>query len=327
MSSLSSYLASKYLSADPAPTKTKKRKRTKNTEDGLIIADDTLDFIPTTAANDDEDGPLVTNSRSAEFRKSKKSAWKVVGVPAPSTDEQRAADRIIEAAAAENAQAAAEDGPEVVKMSDGTHAGLQSGAAVAAQMAAAASAEKGRWEAEERALKRSGKAGEQETVFRDATGRRIDISMRRAEARREEEERARKERKEKEEMGGEAQMKAKEKRKEELDEARFMPVARTIDDEKLNDELKSQIRWNDPAMQFLSTKKATGESKSKNAGAAAGPRKPTYNGSAPPNRYGIRPGYRWDGVDRGNGWEAERFKQANRLQRNKQLDFAWQEDT
>ncbi|KAK4134403.1 hypothetical protein BT67DRAFT_456310 [Trichocladium antarcticum] len=53
---------------------------------------------------------------------------------------------------------------------------------------------------------------------------------------------------------------------------------------------------------------------------------PVYKGPAAPNRYGIRPGYRWDGVDRGTGFEGERFKAINRRERNKGLDYAWQMD-
>ena len=87
--------------------------------------------------------------------------------------------------------------------------------------------------------------------------------------------------------------------------------------------LKERERWNDPAAQFL-TKKEKGGGEGK-AGGGTGKR--VYKGAAAPNRYGIRPGWRWDGVDRSNGWEGERFKAINRRTRNKELDFAWQTDT
>jgi len=326
--SLSSYLANKYLTASPAPSSAsaKKRKRkTPSSAPGLVIADDDdLGWSRTPGSQDsDEDTPQTVSSGSAEFRKAKKSSWKTVGVPAlqPKDSEQDEADRIIKEAAEEGRERRDDDGPvieddmAVVKMGDGTHAGLQSAAAVAAQFARRKKEEAEAWERES-GSKKGKKGAAEETVYRDATGRRIDISLRRAEARRELDEKARKERQEIEEQKGDVQRLQQQKRREELDEARFIPLARTVDDEEMNAELKEKERWNDPAAQFLASKRAT---KSKTG-------KPIYKGSWAPNRYGIAPGHKWDGVDRGNGWEAERFKASNRVTRNKELDFAWQMD-
>ncbi|KAH6716009.1 Pre-mRNA-splicing factor of RES complex-domain-containing protein [Leptodontidium sp. MPI-SDFR-AT-0119] len=335
--SLSSYLASKYLTADTSSTSSsgKKRKRkTPKESSGLIIADDdALGWAPTSTANANDDTPLTIASGSAEFRKAKKNAWKTVGVPAlqPRDAETEEADRIVAQAAEENSAAMHEDeGPVVegddgvVKMGDGTHAGLQSAKAVAAQFEKRKREEARAWEREQAALGlgagKGGKRKEEETVYRDATGRRIDISMRRQEARREADAKAAKEREELEAQKGDVQRAAKERRREELDEARFMTVARGVDDIEMNEELKEVERWNDPAAQFLS-KKQPGK------GRDGKWRKQVYTGAAAPNRYGIRPGYKWDGVDRGNGWEGERFKAQNRTARNKELDYAWQEDT
>lgn len=87
-------------------------------------------------------------------------------------------------------------------------------------------------------------------------------------------------------------------RKKRMEEEKFKPLARYKDDEELNEELKDRERWNDPAAMFL-----TGVKKSKKAA----PKFPLYQGSFPPNRYNIRPGYRWDGVDRSNGFEKDYF--------------------
>ncbi|KAK0388758.1 hypothetical protein NLU13_5001 [Sarocladium strictum] len=329
-SDLSSYLASRYLVADPKPSKKRKRKQT-TADQGLLINDDAdSEWGTNTAQNDDnnEDGPLmVSGTTSSEFRKAKKNNWKSLGsgknASATTADDSASADAILASAAAETRAAGGsadddtpviEDDPSVVKMSDGTHAGLQSAASVAAQLA--------RREREERAdFERHRKsAKEEETVYRDATGRRIDISMKRAEARKAAAEAEEKERLRKEELKGDVQMEEARKRREALEDAKLMGVARGVDDLEMNKELKEKERWNDPMMQFLSEKKDAGGKMRAKKG------KPTYAGAAPPNRYGIKPGYRWDGVDRGNGFEAERFRALNRREMNKDLNYSWQMD-
>lgn len=318
--SLADYLAKKYLTADSRPEKKfKKRKRNDGTASGLIIADDdALGWDRNGAANADDDGPLTVNANSAEFRKAKKSAWQIIGTPAPSSTEQAAADAILFSAAAEaHARVLAdEDAPAVddaaMKMESGAHAGLQTADQVTAQLH--------RKEAEERRRflqdgdEHSGKG--KETIYRDASGRIINVQMKRAEARKEAEEEAAKAAAELEAQKGDVQRDQKERRKEQLQDAKFMPVARYADDVALNEELKGRERWNDPAVGFLEKKK---EGKSVSG-------KPLYKEAAAPNRYGIRPGHRWDGVDRGTGFEKDYFTAKNRRENLRNLDYAWQTD-
>ncbi|KAF5018850.1 hypothetical protein F66182_9142 [Fusarium sp. NRRL 66182] len=325
-SDLSSYLATNYLVADPKPAKKKKRKRGAEANAGLLITDDDDSGWGNAQQEQDDEGvdaPVTVSGRSAEFRKSKKSNWKSVGGDTTAKDDSAAAaDAILASAAAEQDAARdededmpiVEDDGTAVKMSDGTHAGLQSAATVSAQLKRRQREEREEFERHRRSAK------EEETVYRDATGRRIDISMKRAEARRAAAEAEEKERLATEALKGDVQIQEARKRREKLEDAKLMSFARTADDEEMNKELKGQDRWNDPMMQFMS-EKDTGKGQGKKS-----KRKPVYAGAAPPNRYGIKPGYRWDGVDRGNGFEAERFKALNRRERNKGLEYNWQMD-
>ncbi|KAG8846969.1 Pre-mRNA-splicing factor cwc26 [Tulasnella sp. 330] len=134
---------------------------------------------------------------------------------------------------------------------------------------------------------------EQETVYRDASGRKIDMKLEKAAEAREKRLREEKEAQKMEWGKGLVQRQEAERMKREEEAERTRGMARYADDKDLNEIQKSQDRWNDPAAAFL-TKKDNKK----------GPRKPSYNGPPPPpNRFGILPGYRWDGVDRGNGFE------------------------
>jgi pre-mRNA-splicing factor CWC26 len=353
MPDLNSYLAARYLTADPKPTKKRKRKAPKTESSGLLIADDDEPGWKNPKGSDDEDDPELQTTvagTSAEFRRAKKSAWKTVGEPKQKDDDaSAAADAILASAAAEGAAAVAgsdeaptvmADGDGDVKMSDGTFAGLQSAKAISAQLARRREEEMAELEEMEREKKAKRKKKKKEgtdeddeedqVVLRDATGRRVDVSMARAEARRaaaEAEEKARRdEEARKRALKGDVQLEEARRRREQLEDAALMPLARGKDDEELNAEMKAARRWNDPMAQFLGDDDVPAAAGKAAKGGKSNSRRPVYKGAAPPNRYGIRPGYRWDGVDRGNGFEAERFKALNRRERNKGLDYAWQMD-
>lgn len=328
--SLADYLAKNYLNADPGterPTKKRKKVKADTASSGLVIDDDPPDLrTTTTVLDDDDDSPFIdTSAKSAEFRRTKKSSWKTVGGAAANTDEAAANAILASAAAERDARQANEDDDAPViegegqdedgpRMESGVRAGLQTAADTAAMVKAQERQRKA-----EAALYRdpASTEGTQETIYRDASGRIINVAMKRAEARRAEEEKREKEEKAREALMGDVQRQDRADRKQELQEVRAMPVARTIEDESLNDELRSRGRWNDPAAGFLTKSAGPGAS-------VTG--KPLYAGAFQPNRYGIRPGHRWDGVDRANGFEKDWFTSRNRKERNAALDYQWQMD-
>ncbi|KAJ9632421.1 Pre-mRNA-splicing factor cwc26 [Taxawa tesnikishii (nom. ined.)] len=252
-----------------------KRKR-KQAETGLTIADDDVDVFSKSRNNDaeDDDDDAPTFVPSGAKASNRKTSWKTVGSVAPTNSEQAAADAILADAAAESAARAQEDDdqPAVVdenggdvdmsgpQMASGAMAGLQTAAQVTAALKKREREE--RKAMQEAGMDPTGKA--QETIYRDASGRIINVAMKRAELRRQAEADAKKKEEEEESARGDVQRRQKEERKRELEDAKYMTVARHADDKELNAELKERERWNDPMAALMS------KSSGKNGKAAKG---------------------------------------------------------
>nr|XP_033321446.1 BUD13 homolog [Megalopta genalis] len=93
------------------------------------------------------------------------------------------------------------------------------------------------------------------------------------------------------------------------------PLARYADDADLDRRLRDQEREGDPMLEYIKQKQIE-EGKRK-------PDRPTYEGSFMPNRFGIKPGYRWDGVDRSNGYEKKWFEAQNAKTALQEVAYEW----
>jgi pre-mRNA-splicing factor CWC26 len=327
---LAEYLAKNYLSADSKSSKKRKRKDASKSE-GITIEDDDSNDWRNSAQRQDEDdtAPVLVGGGLPEglSKPGKKANWIKIGASAPKDSDQAAADAILADAQAEsNARAIQdddapaivdEDGGEVEgpMMASGAMAGLQTADQVTAAL-------KRKEKAERKAMKEAGMdptAGKaQETIYRDASGRIINVAMKRAEMRAKAEAEERKMADELEARKGDVQRREKEERKQALEDAKVMGVARYADDKALNEELKEVERWNDPMAKMVGT--STSKSKKGKKGGK------TYQGAFEPNRYGIRPGWRWDGVDRSNGFEKKWFAARNKQKNREELEYMWQMD-
>ena len=88
---------------------------------------------------------------------------------------------------------------------------------------------------------------------------------------------------------------------------------RSKGDADLEEHLKKHEHEEDPMAQFL---------RKKNKGKAEAER-PKYKGAWPANRFNIPPGYRWDGVDRSNGFEKKYFSSINERKAVSEIAHKW----
>jgi len=233
----------------------------------------------------------------------------------------------------------AHDDNNKVKMSDGTAAGMVSGRAIQEEMAKKREAETRRFQ--KLGADVTGRGAE--TVYRDKSGQKLSKEEF-LEARAAERKAGKAQYDDESQLawgGGLKQKVEREEAERRLREEAAKPFARGHD-ESLDAEQKERMRWGDP-MAHLVKKKTSGndllldaplssltaqQDALKRSGFIIPLEVPKHSwmrrGVGPPsNRYNIKPGRHWDGVDRSNGFERDYFKRTTELRRREQEAHMW----
>eukprot|EP01038_Epipyxis_sp_PR26KG_P007379 gene7379-10051_t len=165
-----------------------------------------------------------------------------------------------------------------------------------------------------------------ETVYRDKHGRKLDMVNEFMKQQTLAENKKAKVEKAQYEWGkGLKQKENEEEKRRELLEIADEPFARYIDDPKIDTMRKNELRDGDPMAQFFMQKSEKLEAaKESNTSSKQVNKKPLYKGPIPtPNRFGIRPGYRWDAIDRGIGYEHTLLTRINSKKSLKEDEYKW----
>ena len=255
--SMQAYLASKYMSgpkADAILSRTapeKKKKKRKNAETSSVvgmIVDEDGGWDAKQGVQDDGDDDIadavVASDRSFKKRRT--------------TEKSRDAEgsgwsTVREGAKTEPSPPPPDEQPQVVDTSAPFSGGLVKASEVKKRMQKQTEAERKRKEAETAEEREEARLA-QETIYRDASGRKIDTKAERAEAARRKRELEEKEAQKMEWGKGLVQREDKAARAAQLERERNRDLAVYADDKELNDELKAQDRWNDPAARFLTVR-------------------------------------------------------------------------
>ncbi|OXM80848.1 pre-mRNA-splicing factor CWC26 [Cryptococcus neoformans Bt63] len=327
MSDLKAYLAANYMSGPKAdailarssdPTLKKKRKKQHKNEDyiggsakaesssGLMLRDEDEVWGKSKNEDEEEDDAPVIGKDLATFRASK-SSWATVAnksaLPLPQAEPSSPQDIKPDIKEEPDIDGPAASAPvQMTKRRGGLRTAAQLREDTERELAEQRSPSPA--EGEER-------PDHTETVHRDVTGRIIDVKKLQEEEKRKEEEERRKEAERKEWTKGMVQRRDREEKRRLEKKMAEADVGRSKDDVRMNMEMKEEERWNDPAAAFLTKKKKKG------------PRRPKYEGPWAPNRFGIAPGFRWDGVDRSNGFEKKYFQAQNTRARREYEHNQW----
>lgn len=172
----------------------------------------------------------------------------------------------------------------------------------------------------------------QQTIYRNAQGQKIDINekLKQDELHQQQIE-ARKRKINQQRNAGDTEAIKRQKYQDDLEKAKNARTTVHANDELLNKEMKSKIHEDDPLLAISNSLGGDGDT----AAAAAKQRinvptsttgRKLYNKGPPPlNRFNILPGYRWDGVDRSNGFEKKWFDKQYELQERRAIRQSFQD--
>lgn len=252
MADLKAYLAEKYMSGPKAdailsrvaPKKKKKKRNVEDTASGTnassFIKDDDGGWGWDQSKDEEDDLAEAVVAEDRSFKKRKvasadASNWVTIQEGAKKAEEEEPTP--------------ADEQPVVVETEDqeSFKGGLMTAAKLRQMMPSSRVPQQDTATAEEIAQA-------QETVYRDASGKRIDTKAEKAAAARAKREREEREARKMEWGKGLVQKEEEEKRKQELEKQRGKAFARHADDKELNEELKAKELWNDPAAAFLTVR-------------------------------------------------------------------------
>ena len=173
-------------------------------------------------------------------------------------------------------------------------------------------------ELEEKDRKAFSEDRQSETIYRDKFGNQLSASEAFEKKRKlEAQQQAQEKRQKMLNNLGTVQIEEKLKRQKEFEEIKKSGFALSKDDKKLQKKLQLRERADDPLQRMAHNAAVDGK-----GGRSGGNRVPLKQGL--PNRFMIKPGYRWDGVDRGNGFETRLLHAASkrRIDAGKKYQFA-----
>lgn len=293
--SLADYLAKNYLSEDKKSKKKTKSKKEKHASVAIVKEDITGWDSLTDDATVESTTPAGKADEAEEDSRKKSAGWKKVG---GSTVRKRN----------EEESGIKPERDEEARMESGARAGLQTAAQVQRDI-------ERKQCREQKEMELLG-AVQTQTVYRDASGRIIDLKAKINEQKKAEQERIERKRRLREINQGLVQRAQAKESREQLERIKDVSLYITEDDRLRNEDMRSRDRFNDPAAKFL--KKS---SPSKSVSYSSRSSRKIYKGAYGPNRFNIPPGPLWDGVDRSNGFENRWLQKQNERKERAALSY------